>query len=119
MFRLSQPVAYEFGESITLNEASSFVRKRGQEFFVIISGSASVDRGGVHLADVGPGDFQGEIALLDGGPRTATVTATTPMKLLVATHREFSSLLDTTPLIARRMLPALAHRVRAPADDTP
>jgi CRP/FNR family transcriptional regulator, cyclic AMP receptor protein len=89
----------------------------GHEFFVIVSGSASVDRGGVHVADVGPGDFQGEISLLDGGPRTATVTATTPMTLLVATHQEFSSLLDATPVIARRMLPALAHRVRTLATD--
>ncbi len=109
--RLMTEVSVEAGE-VLATEGS-----RGQEFFVIISGSASVDRGGVHLADVGPGDFQGEISLLDGGPRTATITATTPMKLLVATHQEFSSLLDTTPLIARRMLPALAHRVRAIADD--
>ncbi len=103
--------------SVEAGEVLATEGSRGQEFFVIISGSASVDRGGVHLADVGPGDFQGEISLLDGGPRTATITATTPMKLLVATHQEFSSLLDTTPLIARRMLPALAHRVRAIADD--
>src|ERR1700712_442647 len=51
----------------------------GSEFFVIVSGTASVERDGIHVADVGPGDFQGEISLLDGGPRTATVIATTPM----------------------------------------
>ncbi len=89
----------------------------GHEFFVIISGTASVDRGGEHLADVGPGDFQGEISLLDGGVRTASITATSPMTILVATHQEFTSLLDTTPEIARRMLPALAHRVRVLTGD--
>lgn len=89
----------------------------GHEFFVIISGTASVDRGDEHLADVGPGDFEGEISLLDGGVRTATVTATSPMTILVATHQEFSSLLDTAPSIARKMLPALAHRVRLLAGD--
>jgi CRP/FNR family transcriptional regulator, cyclic AMP receptor protein len=109
--RLMTEVSVEAGE-VLAREGS-----RGHEFFVILSGSASVDRDGVHMADVGPGDFQGEISLLDGGPRTATVTATTPMTLLVATHQEFSSLLDATPVIARRMLPALAHRVRALTDD--
>ena len=89
----------------------------GHEFFVIVSGTASVDRDGEHLADVGTGDFQGEISLLDGGERTATVTATSPMTILVATHQEFNSLLDTTPAIARQMLPALARRVRTLAGD--
>ena len=84
----------------------------GHEFFIILSGSASVDRDGEHLADVGPGDFQGELSLLDGGPRTATVTTTSPTVLMVATQVEFNALLDSAPSIARQMLPALAHRVR-------
>lgn len=70
----------------------------------------------MHVADVGPGDFQGEISLLDGGPRTATVTATSPMVIMVATQLEFFALLDRVPTIARQMLPALAHRVRAAND---
>ena len=84
----------------------------GVEFFVIIDGTASIERGGKHLGDVGPGEFQGEVSLLDGGPRTATVTATSPMTILVATSAEFASLLDAVPSIARQMLPALAKRVR-------
>ena len=59
------------------------------------------------------GDFQGEISLLDGGPRTATVTTTTATTVMVATRGEFLALLDEAPEIARQMLPALAHRVRA------
>lgn len=90
----------------------------GSEFFIILSGTASVERDGVHVADVGPGDFQGEISLLDGGPRTATVTARTDMTLLVASHPEFHALLDKTPSIARQMLPALAHRLRLLADES-
>ena len=89
----------------------------GQEFFIILTGTAKVERGGTHLADVGPGDFQGEMSLLDGGPRTATVTATSDMTIMVATQREFSSLLDAAPMIGRQMLPALAQRVRALTDD--
>ena len=89
----------------------------GHEFFVMLSGTASVDRDGVHLADVGPGDSQGEISLLDGGPRTATITATTAMTILAATYLEFDTLLDNVPTIAHQMLPALANRVRTLADD--
>jgi CRP/FNR family transcriptional regulator, cyclic AMP receptor protein len=82
----------------------------GHEFFVILSGSASVAHDGVHVADLGPGDFQGEIALLDHSPRTATVTCTTPVTLLVASQREFSALFDRAPTLAKEMLPTLAHR---------
>jgi CRP-like cAMP-binding protein len=88
----------------------------GHEFFVVEAGTASVERDGVVVAEVGPGDFQGEISLLDGGPRTATLTATSPMRVLVASHGEFNALLDTAPTIARRMLPALVHRLRALAN---
>jgi CRP-like cAMP-binding protein len=90
---------------------------RGVEFFIILAGTASVERDGVQVATVGPGDFQGEISLLDGGPRTATVTTVTPVTLLVATYLEFNALLDQVPTLARRMLPALAHRVRQYAED--
>ena len=88
----------------------------GNEFFVIEAGTAEVTRDGVVVAEVGPGDFQGEISLLDGGLRTATLTATSPMTVLVASHREFNSLLDRAPIIARHMLPGLVHRLRALAD---
>jgi CRP/FNR family transcriptional regulator, cyclic AMP receptor protein len=88
----------------------------GHEFFIIVSGTASVEHEGVHVADVGPGDYQGELSLLDGGRRTATVTATSPMTVMVASQQEFNQLLDEHPTIARRMLPSLAARVRAFAD---
>jgi CRP-like cAMP-binding protein len=85
----------------------------GHEFIIILDGQATVTRDGEEIATVGKGDFQGEISLLDGGPRTATVTTTTTTSVMVATRREFMALLDEAPEIARQMLPALAHRVRA------
>src|SRR5271156_3717376 len=57
--------------------------ERGSEFFVIVDGKATATRDGVVLAHLGPGSFFGELALLDRGPRTATVTADTDMRLLV------------------------------------
>lgn len=88
------------------------------EFFIIIEGTASVTRNGKEIGKVGPGDFVGEISIIDGGPRTATVTATSPMVVDVATHAEFAGLLDSAPEIARNLLPTLARRIReARADD--
>jgi CRP-like cAMP-binding protein len=89
----------------------------GNEFFVVLSGTAKVERDGEVLAEVGPGDFQGEMSLLDGGTRTASVIATTPMTILVANHAEFNSLLESTPMVARQMLPAIVARLRALAGD--
>ena len=84
----------------------------GREFFVLIDGSVSIDRGGRHVRTMAAGDFFGEIALIDEGPRTATVKADTPSKLLVLGHREFHSLMDQFPKIRMSVLEALARRVR-------
>ena len=59
----------------------------GSEFFVIIDGTVRIERGGVKIRSLGPGDFLGEIALVDDGPRTATATTESPAKLLVVGHR--------------------------------
>jgi CRP/FNR family cyclic AMP-dependent transcriptional regulator len=83
-----------------------------QEFFVIIDGSLRVERGGTEVAKLGPGDFVGEIGLVDGRPRTATVKAETAARLFVIGHREFHSLLETHPGIQLEILQALAKRVR-------
>ncbi len=120
--RMSTKERLELGNLFTEVEvpAGTVLAKQGStghEFFLILSGTAAVDRDGHHVADVGAGSFQGEISLLDGGPRTATVTASTAMTMLVASHQEFNSLLDRAPTLARQMLPALAHRVRALTED--
>jgi CRP/FNR family cyclic AMP-dependent transcriptional regulator len=84
----------------------------GHEFFIVIAGKLDVTREGKHLRDLGPGEFAGEIALIDGGLRTATVTAAMPSRLLVLGRREFNSLLEQYPQIQIEVLQALAHRVR-------
>ena len=85
----------------------------GQEAVVIDEGTAEVVRDGQLLATVGPGSYVGELALIDAGPRSATVTATTPMRVLVIGTREFSTLLDEVPGLARRVLVSTARRLRA------
>jgi CRP-like cAMP-binding protein len=64
------------------------------------------------VADLGPGDHFGELALLDGGPRTATVIARTPLTVLVLGQREFAGVLDSVPGIAHKLLATLATRIR-------
>lgn len=92
---------------------------RGAEMFVIVSGRVRVERDGQRINTLGPGEFFGEIALLDGGPRTATVTADEPSRLLVLTHREFHSLMEEFPEVAAEVLNALAHRIRRLEPDQP
>ena len=89
----------------------------GHEFFIIVEGKVRVEQDGRVLATLGPGDFLGEIALIDGKPRTATVTTEQPSRLLVVGHREFHSLLDRRPDVRLRVLEALAQRIRANESD--
>jgi voltage-gated potassium channel len=84
----------------------------GTQAFVIVDGKAVVSIDGVDVAEVGPGSFFGEMALLDGGPRVATVTAATPMHLLVLSRPDFNRLILDVPKVARRMLEAVGIRLR-------
>ena len=84
----------------------------GLGFFVIAEGAASVTVGGRPRAKLGPRDFFGEISLLDHGPRTATVTATSPIRLLGLTAWAFRGLVHQRPRIALNMLKVVAGRVR-------
>jgi CRP/FNR family cyclic AMP-dependent transcriptional regulator len=90
---------------------------RGQEFFVIIDGEATVTRGKKAVATVGSGDFFGEIALLEHVTRTATVTAATPLRFFVVSDRAFEAVLDTDPAIERKVLRALARRLVSNSGD--
>ena len=89
----------------------------GHEFFVIVEGEIKVTRKGRRLALRGGGDFVGEIALLDDVPRTATVTAETPVRLFVLTRKDFRHLLDENPRVERKVLGALARRLAELAND--
>lgn len=85
----------------------------GAEFFVILEGSAAVSRHGQQVAELGPGDFFGDLALLDRAPRNATITATSTMELIVLGQREFAALIDEVPGFAHKLLAGLARRLRA------
>jgi CRP-like cAMP-binding protein len=84
----------------------------GEEFFVIVSGSAEVKRDGRSVQQLVAGDFFGEIALIDHGPRTATVTATSPMRSLVLGHGQFQNVLHQNAAIAVAVLQRLGQRIR-------
>jgi CRP/FNR family cyclic AMP-dependent transcriptional regulator len=84
----------------------------GVGLFIIADGTAEVTIGGVKKNTLGTGDFFGEIALLDGGPRTATVTATSDVKLLGLTEWVFRGLMQEHPSIAVKTLQAMAGRLR-------
>jgi CRP/FNR family cyclic AMP-dependent transcriptional regulator len=84
----------------------------GNECYVIIRGSATVSRDGSVIAEIGPGDHFGELAVLDGGPRTASVVATSDLDLLVIGRREFAALLDDVPGLTHKVLTNLAQWVR-------
>ena len=84
----------------------------GQECFVISEGKAKATIRGRGSAVLGPGSFFGEMALLDQGPRSATVTAETDMRLLVLGSREFSTLINEVPPVAVRIMRGLAERLR-------
>lgn len=81
------------------------------EFFVIVDGEVDVTQGGRHVRELGAGDFFGEIALVEDRPRTATVTAKTPLRFFVLTRRSFETLLDREHSVERKVLRALAKRV--------
>jgi CRP-like cAMP-binding protein len=84
---------------------------RGREFFVLIKGEAEVTKNGSRINTMREGDFFGEIALVTKMPRTATVTATSDVDVLVITERAFDNLLKKSPEIGRSVAEALAERV--------
>lgn len=84
----------------------------GLAFFLIVSGTAKVTRNGRKVATLGAGDHFGELALLDRHPRSASVVSETDMDVLVLSQRDFNGLLQAVPTIARKMLAAMAGRLR-------
>jgi CRP/FNR family transcriptional regulator, cyclic AMP receptor protein len=89
----------------------------GHEFFVIVEGNVKVTRKGRRVALRGGGEFVGEIALLEDVPRTATVTAETPVRFFVLTRKDFRHLLDENPSVERKVLRVLARRLAEIAKD--
>ena len=88
-------------------------------FFIVIEGSVRIERGGRLVNIIGAGDYLGEIALLDGGPRTATATTETPCRLLSLTYAMFHELLDSSPSIRTAILESVGQRLRELDDVAP
>jgi CRP/FNR family cyclic AMP-dependent transcriptional regulator len=108
-------------DEIDLKPGTVIIREgnTGGEFFIVIEGTIEVKRKGRRLARLGPGDYLGEIALIDHGPRTATAMVETEARLLVLASREFHSMLASDPRIENKILRTLAARVRDMSPTTP
>jgi CRP-like cAMP-binding protein len=102
------------GKEVEHREGHVIAREgdRGIGFFLVLDGEARVSRGGKGLAKLKSGDFFGEISLLDRGPRTATVTASSRIRLLGVTAWVFRGLLMEYPSIAMKLLEVVAARLR-------
>jgi CRP-like cAMP-binding protein len=87
--------------------------ERGREFFVLVEGEVDVTKGGDHIRTLSAGDFFGEIALVSDEPRTATVTAKGPIRVLVITDRAFKALIERSPGIDAEVQEAAAERTAA------
>lgn len=86
--------------------------QHGAELVIIVEGRATVTIGRRRTVRLSPGDFFGEMSLVDGGPRSATVEAASDMRLLVIGGREFSELLEKAPPIVAKIMRVLSCRVR-------
>ena len=81
-------------------------------FHLVLEGTASVQKGGTTIRTLGPGDYFGEISMIDGKPRSATVVAEGPLTTLVVPHQSFASLLESEPAFAHELLLLLCARLR-------
>jgi CRP-like cAMP-binding protein len=100
-------------DEIDLREGKELTKEGGpgREFFVLVEGTADVKKGNRRINQMGAGDFFGEISLITQRPRTATVTATSPVRALVITDRSFRTLLEHQPEIQGKVMSALAARL--------
>jgi CRP-like cAMP-binding protein len=84
----------------------------GDSFYVVLTGQAKVVRRGRTIAHLMPGDWFGEISLIDGGPRTASVITETPVEVMTLSREPFESMIQREPTIVLKMLEELARRLR-------
>jgi CRP-like cAMP-binding protein len=95
----------QVSDEVDVREGEELLREGhfAYEFMVIEDGKARVTRDGEHLADLGPGDFLGEIAALESGKRTATVTAASPMSLVVMTAKDLRVIARSIPQVGQQL----------------
>ena len=104
----------QWADEVDIREGEHLVHQGAfaHEFFVILEGTAEVTKDGDHLTDLGPGDFFGEIALLEEERRTASVTAKTPMRVVVMFGRDFRQMDHQMPHVARKVQQTLEERLK-------
>lgn len=100
-------------DELDIREGTVLTRegRTGKEFFVLVDGTAQVTKSGKEIAELKAGDWFGEIALITDSPRTATVTATSPVDVLVITDRRFRTVVETMPSIALKVLSCVGERL--------
>jgi CRP/FNR family transcriptional regulator, cyclic AMP receptor protein len=108
---LARPVTFQAGQTL-VREGDP-----GDTFLIVLDGSAIVTTDGVAIRSLGAGDFLGEISLLDGGPRTATVTAESAVSALSIDRDGFRRLMDEFPVLRLDIVTALTHRLRSRAPE--
>ena len=104
----------QLADELDLPDARNLTRQGtgGWEFIVLVEGAADVFRDGRSVNELGPGDFVGEIALVTGKPRTATVRTRGPSRILVLTASAFRTLMRNVPSIQGKVIAALAARLQ-------
>jgi CRP-like cAMP-binding protein len=108
------------GDTVAIEAGDVLVREgtRGNEVYVVIDGKVEVSRDGIGIAELGPGEYFGELAVLDPGLRDATVTATTSGEVFVIGRREFHALVIEVPELAWKVMIGMARRLHE-ADGRP
>jgi CRP-like cAMP-binding protein len=101
-------------KELEFDEGAQVVREGDEDgrFYLLLDGTAEITKGRRTLATLGPGDYFGEISLIDGEPRSATIVATAPVRALTLARWNFRPLLDEYPTIARKVLLEMCRRVR-------
>ena len=102
------------GDETMLASGTTMIRQGdvGREAFILLSGKATVKRGGKKVATLGAGAVVGELSLFDHGPRTATVVCETDCHVLVLSQRHFLGLLDRVPALSHKLFASRATRIR-------
>lgn len=101
-------------DEVTVPAGTDLARQgaHGTQLFIVLDGSVAVRRNNRRVATLGRGEFVGEMSLLDGGPRSATLHTTSEVTLLVMSRPDFSQALDLMPSVARKMLSGMSGRLR-------
>jgi CRP/FNR family cyclic AMP-dependent transcriptional regulator len=109
----------DLAETATFAAGDDLVREGepGDTFLLLVDGTADVSQDGRRIRTLGPGEFLGEISLIDGGPRTATVTATTSIDALAIDRAGFARLMSDWPVVRLDLVSALTQRLRTRAPE--